>query len=570
MPRIDILEQDLTRATGTAGTDIPFIPGFVKETQYSYRKAEALDDPAEIKYREPSSLERDNKSNRIKDGMVEITGDEKGTHVKYAITEYNKPILCTSIANFEAIFGKQPLTFAADETYVGVSVKKDDVDKSYIMAKELLNAGMPVYYYGVNPTEVGATVKIVKISSGGENKNIDSDITIGAAHDPYVVEFDKEYPAGCIIKLFIGDQLLSGTSSDYKSGTYELKAATSTITVDVDKDQVGKITAKSNLPHLECFYKNISEYFTNGDLEDKGEYTIKYLTTGGYPNYEVGEYALPTAMQSIASKRGECTAIIESIHDKDAKLSPTDSESFFKKLCEDPIFDVDGEFSTAFFPWAPYNLTKSYKNSSDKAISRAIMPACFGYLTDLAANIKVSPNWLAMAGTTRGLVPNIAGLDINTRLSNVVANAYQPTKLIDGKRALNAITDIKPYGLCIWGNRTLRTIEETGLKGTNFLNTRNMISDIKKVAYRVAKSLIYEQNNETLWLNFKSQVAPFLEQLKSGAGIADYKLLKLDTHYNGSSLGKEEFACAIRIIPVYAVETLEITVVVSDADVAVE
>lgn len=477
MPRIDILEQDLTRATGAVGTDIPFIPGFVKEIQYAYRKAEALDDPAEIKYREPSFEERANKSERIKDGMIQITDDEKGTHVRYAITEYNKPILCTSVTNFEAIFGKQPLTFAADETYAGVSVKKDDVDKSYIMAKELLNAGMPVYYYGVNLTDDGV---------------------------------------------------------------------------------------------LECFYENISTYFTNGDLEDKGEYTIKYLTTGGYPNYEVDGYTLPTAMQSIASKRGDCVAIIESIHNKDAKLSPTDSASFFKKLCEDTNFDVGGEFSTAFFPWAPYNLTKSYKNSNDKAITRAIMPACFGYLADLAANIKVSPNWLAMAGTTRGLIPNIAGLDLNTRLSNVVANAYQPTKSIDGKRALNAITDIKPYGLCIWGNRTLRTIEEGGLKGTNFLNTRNMISDIKKVAYRVAKSLIYEQNNETLWLNFKSQVAPFLEQLKSGAGIADYKLLKLDTHYNGSSLGKEEFACAIRIIPVYAVETFEITVVVSDADVAVE
>lgn len=489
MPRIDILEKDLTRATGAVGTDIPFIPGFVKETVKYFRKAEENETAT---HREAKSSEieaaKTDSSIIITNGYIALAEGETiqsglTGYVQADKTIYEEPVLCTSVTQFESIFGTDPFTFAADETFQGVSIKNNDVDRSYIMAKELLNMGMPVYYYGIK----------------------------------------------------------------------------------IDADKITKFEGI-----LGYFYNKISTFFGQSDLKDKGEYTFKYLTTGGYPNYKVGSYDLHSKMQNICMLRGDAVAIIEGIHNKNCSVDPTNSTSFFNKLCSDNAFDNGGEFSTAFFPWAPYNLTKSYKNSNNKAISRAIMPACFGYLADLAANIKVSPNWLAMAGTTRGLVPNITGLDLNTRLSNVVANAYQPTKSIDGKRALNAITDIKPYGLCIWGNRTLKTIGEEGLTGTNFLNTRNMISDIKKVAYRVAKSLIYEQNNETLWLNFKSQVAPFLEQLKSGAGIADYKLLKLDTHYNGSSLGKEEFACAIRIIPVYAVESFEITVVVSDADVAVE
>ena len=266
-------------------------------------------------------------------------------------------------------------------------------------------------------------------------------------------------------------------------------------------------------------------------------------------------------------RRGDCVAIIESIPDRNCNL--TDSTSFYSKLAADSTFTSGGEFSTAFFPWANYGLIKAYKSLNDTLVNTVSMPAAFGYLMDLAINIKTSPNWLAMAGTTRGLVPNIKTLDIKKRLSNVVANAYQPTRAVDGTRALNAITDIKPYGLTIWGNRTLKTVEEDGLTATNFLNTRNMISDIKKVAYRAAKSQLFEQNSETLWLNFKSEVSPFLEQLKKGNGISDYKLLRLSTRYNGGSLGKEEFACAIKIFPLYAVESFEITVVVSDNDVSV-
>lgn len=442
MPRIDILEQDLTRATGTVGTDIPYIPGF------AYQQ---FDDEGKL------------------------------------ITP-TAPQLCTSILQFEHYFGDTPVIFADTGLL-------NDFDASYVMARELLALGMPVYYHALHNMEKKDT--------------------------PWVKFAEHDLPTKLIDALSI--------------------------------NELG------------------SEY----NIRDKGEYTIKYITSGGYPNFGVKSAdasftkSLSDIMIEIAATRGDAVALIEDTSSQ-TTLDPKNAASFYNKLNTDTLEAEQEAFGSAFIGWGRYKLTKTYQ-VGDTKISEAILPACFGYLATLALNIKVSPNWLAMAGTTRGLIPNL--IELVTPINNAVANAYQPTKAetVAGTRALNAITNIKPYGLCVWGNRTLKKItEEHPLNGTAFLNTRNMISDIKKVAYRVAKSLIYEQNNETLWLNFKSQVAPFLEQLKSGAGIADYKLLKLDTHYDGSRLGKEEFACAIRIIPVYAVETFEITVVVSDADVAVE
>ena len=495
MPKIDISERDLTQATGTVGTDIVFIPGFISN-QYKYTEVDRKEwkksdyKGTELYIRDSSKVTGYKKIDKADWNQI----DTKATTYERSditTTKIEIPVLCTSIREFESIFGKDPYTFT--EAITEHSIEIGDIDRSYIMAKELLSEGMPIYYFAVKPS---------------------------------------------------------------------------------DKTETGQ-----NL--IEYLLKKVSDNLS--ELLDVGEYSIKYITTGGYSNFKDGEASssdISAELVKISANRGDSISIIEA--SSALSIDPNDATGLFKKICAaDSAFNDGGEFATIFAAWGYYNLTQSYycdyytKNPPVEdvrvynKIKTSLMPACFGYLLDLAVNIKTSPNWLAMAGTTRGIVPRLIRLATAKRLSNTIANDYQPTKAVDGKRAINAITDIKPYGLTIWGNRTLKTIEEDGLTATNFLNTRNMISDIKKVAYRAAKAQLFEQNSEVLWLNFKAEVSPFLEQLKKGNGISDYKLLKLDTKYDGSSLGKEEFACAIKIFPMYAVESFEITVVVSDNDVSV-
>ena len=200
------------------------------------------------------------------------------------------------------------------------------------------------------------------------------------------------------------------------------------------------------------------------------------------------------------------------------------------------------------------------------------MPASFGYLMCVSKAIKTSPNWLAMAGVSRGLVPNLVSLIApNGRVSNAVAEDMQPKFGAEGnKLSVNCITDVRPYGLTLWGNRTLKELEvDKGCTALNFLNTRNMISDIKKLLYTTAKSLMFEQNSDSLWLKFKSNISPLLEQLKSGNGISDYKIIKSATRYDGSALTKGELSAIIKITPIHAIEYFELNVEIRDDDVTV-
>ena len=213
-----------------------------------------------------------------------------------------------------------------------------------------------------------------------------------------------------------------------------------------------------------------------------------------------------------------------------------------------------------FTPWATYSRITTDSNN-DQATFRA--PGSYAYLLALADSIKTNANWLAIAGATRGGVKNL--FEMNTVIPNGVADAMQPRDAI----SVNAITNIKPYGYTIWGNRTLKNNAEQGnLVATSFLNIRNLVSDVKKTCYRVARKLTFEQDTDVLWINFKSEIAKLLDRMKSGYGISGYKIIRDASHERAKD--KATLCAKVILYPTYAVEDFYITIVLKDDEVSVD
>jgi hypothetical protein len=209
-----------------------------------------------------------------------------------------------------------------------------------------------------------------------------------------------------------------------------------------------------------------------------------------------------------------------------------------------------------FTPYATYTI-----NYETNAVpTTQIMPASYGYLQALAKSVQVYPTWLAIAGVSRGVVPNFIAPRTLDRLSVAIADSYQPRDGI----SINAITNQKPYGYLIRGNRTLKPNSAGNLTATSFLNTRNMVSDIKKTLYRAASSLLFEQDTVSLWVNFNAAVTPLLDKLISGGGISNYNIVREPTTEKAKVVAK------VIISPVYAVEDFDITVIMTDDGVTVE
>jgi phage tail sheath protein FI len=181
----------------------------------------------------------------------------------------------------------------------------------------------------------------------------------------------------------------------------------------------------------------------------------------------------------------------------------------------------------------------------------------------LADSIKTNANWLAIAGVTRGGVMNLSSGGMDTTISNGAADKMQPRDNI----SINAITNIKPYGYTIWGNRTLKK-NAKNLVATSFLNIRNLVSDVKKTCYDTARSMTFEQDTDILWINFKAEISKLLNRMVTGYGISGYKILRDTSHKK--AVEKGTICAKVILFPTYAVEDFYITIVLKDDEVTVE
>lgn len=655
-------------------------------------------------------------------GCVDATLSELHTLNDNGVREYvglelNVPTLFTNVSDFEAVCGKSGLKFEKDWDYRNLTYKNSDgkivtafeeaavpyhsimfkkgvVDPAYIMAKELLAAGLSVMYERINGdfeyTEVNTSelvdfetnyskyfTKIARIAPikdavaptqfSGRNLYQWGTSSTGSS-DPILVPSDMLIETSILsnINVKVGDvyddavtyYIIEGrnetpvSGEDLESnGVIEKKSSTSQKSFKTDKYKsqqlytkeyveckvlntgsqpkiaaadilgetfvegvrytyVGNLsytalteapkdwntaywkgdlyfeilgsvsTSDYNAPYcavpsstysgvvydlvrgvqLDKVYEALDEVYGEDSkgLSDIGSYNIKYITSGGYPVHEYGGNSLRDKMLALAASRGDCYALIDHTDNLGRTLDISKKESLFKSVSSAV---TNGEYGAMFTPWAEYTRTTSDSDKNAPLTMR--MPASYAYLQSLAQSLKTNAPWMAIAGAARGSVKYLADGGMTTIISNGVADAMLPRQ----GTCINSITSIKPYGQVIWGNRTLK-FNEDNLIATSFLNIRNLLCDVKKVAYRTARALAFEQDNEVLWINFKSRIAPTLDKMLSGYGLSGYKIIRNTEHEKA----REKATVCARIIlyPVYAVEDFYIDIILKDDEATFE
>ena len=307
-------------------------------------------------------------------------------------------------------------------------------------------------------------------------------------------------------------------------------------------------------------------YFEAADplLLDRGLYSFKYLTSGGYPVFEYDYNSIGKSMANLCATRGDAVALIDHTDNPSRSLTGATSVYFVAKNTSNMIPTANQSFAAMFTPAVEMGLVNQYRGWSWKDSVRVklpgscVLPASFAYLSCLASAIKIFPNWNAIAGATRGKVAGLIAPRTVKALTNAIADSYTP----DTELAINPITNIRPYGQCIWGNRTLvDNSAKQGTTATSFLNIRNLVSDVKKQLFVACQSLLFEQNTDVLWVNFLSLVTPILDKMVSGFGIHTYKIIKLPNS------DKTQINVKIRLYPIYAVESFDITIYLNDEGV---
>ena len=452
-----------------------------------------------------------------------------------------------------------------------------DADPGYRYALYLLSLGIPVYYEmmnsGNNWTEIDLTSDwtscLIKYGTIPEG-NTDDNETTSRVISPY--QQGWYYFDGTSYKKADENAPVYSQVSDVGSATWYIGADIS----------------------LTSLYTGLQKRFMadpaapDYTFDSIGDYSIKYVTSGGYPVFEYGRAtetsgdssedvpvssALAYSMMDLCHSRGDAVALIDHTDNPERSIYEEDELSVISKV-RDTFSSIDDKVAshgTMFTPW--YSCTHVVIAGESNMQWNNFMPASLAYLSSLSTQLKNYNPWLAVSGVIRGKIPYFGTLHTNYILTNNVADSYQSVPSDEIAEypliSINPITYIRQYGYCIWGNRTLRN-NKLGTKASSFLNIRNIVSDIKKVLYETSQQLLFEQNTDILWLNFKSSVTPILDRMVSSYILSDYKLTKYNIDpESGDPVPAYMVLANLKIMPINSVEVFDLTVQLENNEITV-
>lgn len=436
------------------------------------------------------------------------------------------------------------------------STAAGDPDPGYRYALYLLSLGIPVYYEQMNSAFEPVDM------------NDPSNASASPVEQDWFIEVEGEY-------IRTDDATVSAGTTYYKGA-------------DISVESMYKgLEARFN-GYVEGSSTTSSDY----SFDSMGDYAVKYISSGGYPTFEYGPLAEPDStgivygtsplaeqMIRLAAAREDAVALIDHTNNPNRTIYASDTYSVITRVRDEfsNITTEVGSYGTMFTPW--YTCTHAAitgGTTNNYGINENInqMPGSLAFLSALAQQLKNYNPWLAVSGVSRGPVPFCGSLHTNFTLTNNVADSYQiipgdVENLGSASISINPITYIRNYGYCIWGNRTLRN-NSNGTKATSFLNIRDTVSDIKKRLYEASQSLLFEQNTDVLWLNFKNLVTPLLETMVSNYILSDYSIVKYNIDpETGQAVPSYKVLSAIRIVPINSVEVFELQVHLENNEVTV-
>lgn len=369
---------------------------------------------------------------------------------------------------------------------------------------------------------------------------------------------DIQYDTGYI---YAAELLRLGTPVLYDCG---IAVNTDTkYNLDSDGNLVQAEDGKYYQPNYDYNYTNtfnaLKEYLAEHYLAycDKGLFDIKFVSNGGYTD-------LNASIFEIAKTRQDCVALLDPWEHISVQTLIDSLDSLTNVGI--PTLSNFGQYAAIFTPCAIYSpsCVIGYKKDPTTTPQQFYpelvrLPGSFGYLMALASSTNLgSQNWLAMAGASRGQIPNIVSL-----VEEITTAQIDELQMRD-KVSINPIATINPFGIIIWGNRTAYNNAIKGnLVASSFLNIRNLVSEIKKTVWVASRQLTFEQNSDILWVNFKSLITPTLDKMVTGGGLSGYELLKR------TAKQKATLSAVIRLYAIEAVEDFDIEIQLADESTAI-
>jgi hypothetical protein len=212
--------------------------------------------------------------------------------------------------------------------------------------------------------------------------------------------------------------------------------------------------------------------------------------------------------------------------------------------------DLNSSYGCTYYPWV--------KVRDSRENGEVWMPPSVVALGTMASSQEVSAVWFAPAGFNRGgLDRGSAGLTV-TEVREVL-KATQRDDLYEVN--INPIARFPAEGIVIFGQKTLQATPSA----LDRINVRRLVLFLKKQVSRIASGLLFDQNIKSTWQRFINEVNPFMDSVKAGGGIVEYKVVLDETTTTPDLIDRNTMYAKIFIKPAYAIEFIGIDFVITNS-----
>ena len=211
-------------------------------------------------------------------------------------------------------------------------------------------------------------------------------------------------------------------------------------------------------------------------------------------------------------------------------------------------FAVNSSYGCMFYPFV-----KIRDNLNDASL---YVPPSVVALGTFSSSQRKSAVWFAPAGFTRGgLSEGSAGLPVlgvRQRLTSA-----ERDKLYDAN--INPIASFPAEGVVIFGQKTLQVTTSA----LDRINVRRLLIFVKKEISRISSRLLFEQNVQQTWDRFTGEVVPFLEGVKSGLGLTDFRVVLDSTTTTPDLVDRNILYAKIFLKPARAIEFIALDFIIT-------
>ena len=159
-----------------------------------------------------------------------------------------------------------------------------------------------------------------------------------------------------------------------------------------------------------------------------------------------------------------------------------------------------------------------------------------------------SQRWFSPAGTRRGRILNTVRL-----IKNPTAN--EQDSLYNNK--INSVIGIAGDGIYLFGDITQ---EGTPTSTLTRVNVVRLINYIKKVLGKTANGVLFEVNDATTRSLFANAATGFLQNIKDGRGLYDFKVVCDESNNPAAILDSNQFVADIYIKPTKSINYVKVTI----------